>query len=59
VQSVVSDHHGTISVTSDEGRGTAFRIDLPKRQAGHTAAPRSAAPESQSTPPTTLAAASD
>jgi len=22
VQSVVSDHHGTISVTSDEGRGT-------------------------------------
>src|SRR5882762_304217 len=27
VQSVVSDHHGTISVTSDEGRGTTFRID--------------------------------
>jgi len=34
VQSVVSDHHGTISVTSDEGRGTAFRIDLPQRPSG-------------------------
>jgi two-component system nitrogen regulation sensor histidine kinase NtrY len=35
VQSVVSDHHGTISVTSDEGHGTSFRIELPQRQAGH------------------------
>ena len=34
VQSVVSDHHGTISVASEEGRGATFRIDLPKRQAG-------------------------
>jgi two-component system nitrogen regulation sensor histidine kinase NtrY len=34
VQSVVSDHHGTISVVSEEGRGATFRIDLPKRQAG-------------------------
>jgi signal transduction histidine kinase len=58
VQSVVSDHHGAISVTSDEGRGTAFRIDLPLRQAGKTAAPREAAPEKKSTP-STLAAASD
>jgi two-component system, NtrC family, nitrogen regulation sensor histidine kinase NtrY len=32
VQSVVADHHGTISVSSDEGRGATFRIDLPKRQ---------------------------
>ena len=32
VQSVVSDHHGTISVTSEEGRGATFRIQLPKRQ---------------------------
>ena len=32
VQSVVSDHHGTISVSSEEGRGATFRIDLPKRQ---------------------------
>jgi signal transduction histidine kinase len=58
VQSVVSDHHGNISVTSDEGRGTTFRIDLPQRQAGHTMAPREAAPEKKSTP-STLAAASD
>src|SRR5262249_647720 len=28
VQSVVSDHHGNISVTSEEGHGTTFRIDL-------------------------------
>ena len=34
VQSVVSDHHGTISVSSEEGRGTTFRIDLPKHQSG-------------------------
>jgi signal transduction histidine kinase len=32
VQSVVSDHHGTISVVSEEGRGTTFRIELPQRQ---------------------------
>ena len=32
VQSVISDHHGTISVTSEEGRGATFRIELPKRQ---------------------------
>jgi len=57
VQAVVSDHHGTISVTSDEGRGTAFRIDLPQRQAGRAATPREPVPESKSTPPT-LAAAS-
>ena len=31
VQSVISDHHGTISVTSETGRGTTFIIDLPKR----------------------------
>jgi two-component system, NtrC family, nitrogen regulation sensor histidine kinase NtrY len=58
VQSVVSDHHGTISVTSDEGRGTSFRIDLPQRQAGVTPAPREAAPEPKNEP-STLAAASD
>src|SRR5271154_1788357 len=32
VQSVVSDHHGTISVVSEEGRGAPFRIELPQRQ---------------------------
>jgi two-component system, NtrC family, nitrogen regulation sensor histidine kinase NtrY len=30
VQSVVADHRGTISVSSEEGRGTTFRIELPK-----------------------------
>jgi two-component system nitrogen regulation sensor histidine kinase NtrY len=30
VQSVVSDHHGTISVTGEQGRGTTFTILLPK-----------------------------
>jgi hypothetical protein len=28
----VSDHHGTISVVSEEGRGATFRIELPQRQ---------------------------
>ncbi len=58
VQSVVSDHHGTISVSSDEGRGTSFKIDLPQRQSGVRTAPAqdaSAAPNSTKT----LAAASD
>jgi signal transduction histidine kinase len=58
VQSVVSDHHGTIAVTSDEGRGTAFRIEFPQRQAGHTVTAREPAPESKDTP-STMAAASD
>ncbi len=31
VQSVVSDHGGTITVSSEAGRGTTFRIDLPLR----------------------------
>lgn len=44
VQSVVSDHHGTISVTSEEGRGATFRIDLPKHQAGATVKPKSDSP---------------
>ncbi len=40
VQSVVSDHHGTISVSSEEGHGTTFRIELPKRQGGATIKPK-------------------
>ena len=30
VQSVVSDHHGRISVSSESGRGATFTIELPK-----------------------------
>jgi signal transduction histidine kinase len=60
VQSVVSDHHGTISVTSEQGRSTTFRIDLPQRQAGHKVTLREAAPESTAKDtPSTMAAASD
>jgi nitrogen fixation/metabolism regulation signal transduction histidine kinase len=32
VQSVVSDHHGKISVVSEPGRGTTFMIELPPEQ---------------------------
>jgi two-component system, NtrC family, nitrogen regulation sensor histidine kinase NtrY len=59
IQSVVSDHHGTISVTSEEGRGTSFRIELPQRQAGPKVKPREPAPEPKKDTPSTLAAASD
>jgi nitrogen fixation/metabolism regulation signal transduction histidine kinase len=58
VQSVVSDHHGTISVTSEEGRGTTFRIELPQRQAAGSVPSPDVASESKSSP-ATLAAASD
>src|SRR6202047_5090058 len=40
VQSVISDHHGTISVSSEEGHGTTFRIELPKRQGGAAFKPK-------------------
>jgi len=59
VQSVVSDHHGTISVTSDEGRGTSFKIELPQHQSGQRAAPMEGAPADAKNSPKTLAAASD
>lgn len=53
VQSVISDHHGTISVSSEEGRGATFRIELPKRQQGTIVKPKvepaPAAAESEST----------
>jgi signal transduction histidine kinase len=29
VQSIVSDHHGRISVQSEKGKGSTFRIELP------------------------------
>ena len=44
VQSVVADHHGTISVSSEEGRGATFRIDLPKQQDGTVAQRKQDAP---------------
>jgi signal transduction histidine kinase len=59
IQSVVSDHNGSISVNSEEGRGTMFRIDLPQRQAGHKTKPQAPAPEPKKDTPSTLAAASD
>src|SRR4029077_8062925 len=60
VQSVVSDHHGTISVTSEEGRGATFRIELPQRQPGGIGIthPKPDAPSAKS-PLSTFAAASD
>ncbi len=40
VQSVVSDHKGRITVDSERGRGTIFRIELPAAPAaGHEIAP--------------------
>lgn len=50
VQSVVSDHHGNISVISEEGNGATFRIELPKHQEGVPAktSPSSPAKETQS-----------
>ena len=40
VQSVVADHHGTICVSSEEGHGTTFRIELPRRQSGTAIKPK-------------------
>src|SRR5215472_8049498 len=59
IQSVISDHHGSISVTSEEGHGATFRIDLPLRQAGKKVAPRESASEPKKDTPSTMAAASD
>ena len=60
VQSVVSDHHGAISVISEEGRGATFRIELPEHQpdggasssgAEDAASPRVAASVGTARPP--------
>jgi two-component system, NtrC family, nitrogen regulation sensor histidine kinase NtrY len=60
IQSVVSDHHGTITVTSDEGRGTTFRIELPQRQAFQRPAATAEPPTAEKKPPQSLSvAASD
>jgi signal transduction histidine kinase len=58
VQSVVSDHHGTVSISSEEGRGTTIRIDLPQRQFGRPETPRDEVVTAK-TEPSPLAAASD
>ncbi len=50
VQSVVSDHHGTVSVSSEEGHGTTFRIELPVRQAGAIVKPRADEPKIEPKP---------
>jgi len=62
VQSVVSDHHGTISVVSEEGRGAMFRIELPQRQerargsaAEQTVAPHAPGSEGAVKPPIEVA----
>jgi two-component system, NtrC family, nitrogen regulation sensor histidine kinase NtrY len=66
VQSIVSDHHGAIGVSSEEGHGTTFRIELPKRQAGaelarseEPAAPQESKEKDDKDLPPTFAAASD
>jgi two-component system nitrogen regulation sensor histidine kinase NtrY len=59
IQSVISDHHGTISVSSDEGRGTTFRIELPQRQSVHPRAPAEESPTEKKPPQSFTVAASD
>jgi two-component system, NtrC family, nitrogen regulation sensor histidine kinase NtrY len=59
IQSVISDHHGTISVSSDEGRGTTFRIELPQRQSAHRAAPAEEPAPEKKPPQSFTVAASD
>jgi two-component system, NtrC family, nitrogen regulation sensor histidine kinase NtrY len=58
VQSVVADHHGTISVSSEEGRGANFRIELPKHQEGAQPKPKPSS-AAGATEPERTAAASD
>jgi two-component system, NtrC family, nitrogen regulation sensor histidine kinase NtrY len=58
VQSVVSDHHGTISVSSEQGHGATFRIELPQRQALQPAGSTEDTAPAKNSPPT-FAAASD
>ena len=58
VQSVISDHHGTISITSEEGRGATARIELPQRQLDRGDSSRQE-PAARVHEPPALAAASD
>jgi len=59
IQSVISDHHGTISVSSDEGHGTTFRIELPQRQTANPPAPPEEPATEKKSPQSLTAAASD
>ena len=59
IQSVISDHHGTISVSSDEGRGTTFRIELPQRQSAQPVAPAEEPTPEKKPPQSFTVAASD
>lgn len=59
IQSVISDHHGTISVSSDEGRGTTFRIELPQRQSARPAPPVEESTSEKKPPQSFIVAASD
>ncbi len=59
IQSVVSDHHGTISVSSDEGHGTTFRIELPQRQSALPARPPEESAAEKKPPQSFTVAASD
>jgi nitrogen fixation/metabolism regulation signal transduction histidine kinase len=59
IQSVISDHHGTISVSSDEGHGTTFRIELPQRQSARPPAPAQEAIPEKKPPQSFTMAASD
>lgn len=58
VQSVVADHRGTISISSEEGRGATFRIELPKHH--DRVAPKSKTAQAAGAPePERAATASD
>jgi len=52
VQSVVSDHHGKITVESEPGRGTTFRIELPVEMPQTRPHPGKSRPDSPGTPDT-------
>ncbi|HTQ61526.1 MAG TPA: ATP-binding protein [Candidatus Solibacter sp.] len=59
IQSVISDHHGTISVLSEEGHGTTFRMELPQRQSARTAPPLEEPTPEKNPPQSFTVAASD
>jgi nitrogen fixation/metabolism regulation signal transduction histidine kinase len=58
VQAVVSDHQGTIAITTEEGRGTTIRMELPQRQLDRAEFVRADTTTGKAEPPK-LAAASD